>query len=83
MNSKGMQQKANSKGQLFRQATPDNQEGFGIMARDAIVKDSDATVFPSNMALVGGYRGNIQSVFPFRSWRCHGGFLQVRRGAGE
>ncbi|HEX3046548.1 MAG TPA: pectin esterase, partial [Bacillota bacterium] len=48
---------------FFAKATPDNQEGFGIMARDAIGNNLDATVFPSNMAMVGGYRGLVQSVF--------------------
>ncbi len=47
----------------FAKPTPDNQEGFGIMARDAIGKPSDSSVFASNMVLVGGYRGALQSVF--------------------
>ncbi|HOP75365.1 MAG TPA: right-handed parallel beta-helix repeat-containing protein [Bacillota bacterium] len=47
----------------FAKPYPDNQESFGIMARDAIGKHLDNTVFPSNMVLVGGYRGLIQSVF--------------------
>ena len=47
----------------FAKATPDNQEGFGIMARDAIGTNLDSTVFASNMVMVGGYRGLIQSVF--------------------
>ncbi len=47
----------------FAKATPDNQEGFGIMARDAIGNHLDSTVFASNMVMVGGYRGLIQSVF--------------------
>lgn len=47
----------------FAKATPDNQEGFGIMARDAIGNNLDSTVFASNMVMVGGYRGFIQSVF--------------------
>ncbi|HEX3043863.1 MAG TPA: right-handed parallel beta-helix repeat-containing protein [Bacillota bacterium] len=48
---------------FFAKATPDNQEGFGIMARDAIGTHLDKTVFASNMVMVGGYRGLIQSVF--------------------
>ncbi len=47
----------------FAKPTPDNQEGFGIMARDAIGKPSDSSVFASNMVMVGGYRGAMQSVF--------------------
>ncbi|HEX3046547.1 MAG TPA: right-handed parallel beta-helix repeat-containing protein, partial [Bacillota bacterium] len=47
----------------FAKATPDNQEGFGIMARDAIGNNLDSTIFASNMAMVGGYRGLVQSVF--------------------
>ena len=42
--------------------TPDNQEGFGIMARDAIGVHNDASVFYSNIAAVGGYRGVTQMV---------------------
>lgn len=42
--------------------TPDNQEGFGIMARDAIGVHNDASVFYSNMAAVGGYRGVTEMV---------------------
>ncbi|HEX3043862.1 MAG TPA: peptidase, partial [Bacillota bacterium] len=38
----------------FAKATPDNQEGFGIMARDAIGNNLDSTIFASNMAMVGG-----------------------------
>lgn len=47
----------------FAKEKPDNQEAFGIMARDAIGKNLDNSVFASNMVLVGGYRGNIQSVY--------------------
>jgi hypothetical protein len=61
--TKNFELSAKVKVNFFAKATPDNQEAFGIMARDAIGKDQDATVFPSNMVLVGGYRGNIQSVF--------------------
>lgn len=42
--------------------SPDNQEGFGIMARDAMGTHGDASVFYSNMAAVGGYRGVTQMV---------------------
>lgn len=35
----------------------DGQESFGIMARDAIGTDGDASVFASNIAAVGGYSG--------------------------
>jgi hypothetical protein len=47
---------------FFAKEKPDNQEGFGIMARDAINKDNDSSVFASNMVMVGGYRGTVQSV---------------------
>jgi len=47
----------------FEKASPDNQCGFGIMARDTIGTANDASVSSSNMVLVGGYRGNIQSVY--------------------
>jgi hypothetical protein len=48
---------------FFAKSNPDNQEGFGIMARDAIVRSLDPTVFASNMVMVGGYRGAMRSVF--------------------
>jgi hypothetical protein len=54
--------KAKIRVNFFAKEKPDNQEGFGIMARDAVNKDLEFSVFPSNMVLVGGYRGNIQSV---------------------
>jgi hypothetical protein len=38
----------------FAKASPDAQEGFGIMARDAINTDGNSTVFYSNVAAVGG-----------------------------
>jgi len=41
---------------------PNNQEAFGIMARDAIGADGDSSVFASNMVYVGGYRGQVQAV---------------------
>ncbi|HYH04411.1 MAG TPA: right-handed parallel beta-helix repeat-containing protein [Bacillota bacterium] len=61
--TKNFELSAKIKVNFFAKATPDNQEGFGIMARDAIGKDLEATVFPSNMVMVGGYRGVVQSVF--------------------
>jgi LPXTG-motif cell wall-anchored protein len=61
--SKNFELSADIKVNFFGKATPDNQEGFGIMARDAIGKNGDTTVFPSNMVMVGGYRGLVQSVF--------------------
>ena len=48
---------------FFAMPTPDNQEAFGIMARDAIGKNLDADVYPSNAVLVGGYHGKMQSAF--------------------
>lgn len=48
---------------FFAKPRPDNQEAFGIMARDAIGINLDPTVFASNMVMVGGYRGAVQSVF--------------------
>lgn len=48
---------------FFAKASPDRQEAFGIMARDAIGKHLDVSVFASNMVMVGGYRGLLQSVF--------------------
>ena len=35
----------------------DGQESFGIMARDAIGKEKDSSVFASNIAAVGGFAG--------------------------
>lgn len=35
----------------------DNQEGFGIMVRDAIGTDGDSSIFYSNAMSVGGYYG--------------------------
>lgn len=37
--------------------SPDDQEGFGIMVRDAIGTDGDSSVFNSNAMSVGGYFG--------------------------
>lgn len=47
----------------FAKPKSDKQEGFGIMARDAIGADGDTDAFASNMAMVGGYKGAIQSAF--------------------
>lgn len=47
---------------FFAKEKPDNQEAFGIMVRDRINKDNDSSVFPSNMIMIGGYRGYLQSV---------------------
>ncbi len=43
----------------FAKPTPDNQEAFGLMVRDAIGSFTSGTqpVFSSNVAAVGGYRG--------------------------
>ncbi|HEY9053291.1 MAG TPA: right-handed parallel beta-helix repeat-containing protein, partial [Rectinemataceae bacterium] len=41
---------------------PNNQEAFGLMARDAIGSQGDSSVFASNMVFVGGWRGQIQAV---------------------
>jgi pectin methylesterase-like acyl-CoA thioesterase len=61
--SKNFEISANVKVNYFEKAKPDNQCGFGIMARDILGVENDASVSPSNMAMVGGYQGNIQSVF--------------------
>lgn len=61
--SKNFELSANIKVNFFAKSTPDNQEAFGIMARDAIGTNLDTTVFASNMVMVGGYRGLVQSVF--------------------
>ncbi|MBU3218419.1 fibronectin type III domain-containing protein [Clostridium estertheticum] len=61
--SKNFELSADIKVNYFAKGTPDNQEAFGIMARDDIGKSLDPTVFSSNMVLVGGYRGLVQSVF--------------------
>jgi len=61
--SKNFVLSANVKVNFFAKPKFDKQEGFGIMARDAIGPDKNADAFPSNMVLVGGYSGLIQSVF--------------------
>jgi len=45
----------------FAKTTPDNQEAFGIMARDAIGENGNADVFSSNVVGAGGYRGTTQA----------------------
>lgn len=47
----------------FEKAKPDKQCGFGIMVRDTLGVENDISVAPSNMCLVGGYKGMVQSVF--------------------
>ncbi|SFU44918.1 Pectin methylesterase [Clostridium sp. DSM 8431] len=49
----------------FEKENPDNQCGFGIMARDTIGVANDDSIAPSNMVLVGGYKGNVQSVMRY------------------
>jgi hypothetical protein len=46
----------------FAKETPDNQEAFGLMVRDAIGTNLDSSVFSSNIAIVGGYRGVTNGV---------------------
>jgi len=41
----------------FAKDTPDGQEGFGIMVRDAINKNGNSDTFASNIAFVGGFKG--------------------------
>lgn len=61
--SKNFVLSADVKVNFFAKPKADRQEGFGIMARDAIGQDKNPDAFPSNMVLVGGYGGMIQSVF--------------------
>lgn len=42
---------------FITKAAPDNQEGFGIMVRDAIGTNGDSSIFYSNAMSVGGYYG--------------------------
>lgn len=44
---------------FITKASPDNQEGFGIMVRDAIGTDGDSSIFYSNAMSVGGYYGGF------------------------
>jgi pectin methylesterase-like acyl-CoA thioesterase len=66
--SKNFEISADVKVNFFAKTPPDGQEGFGLMARDAIGNNGDSSVFASNMVMVGGYGGAknialIQSVF--------------------
>lgn len=61
--SKNFELSADIKVNFFAKPTADNQEGFGIMARDAIGVNGNTDPFASNMVMVGGYRGLVQSVF--------------------
>jgi len=61
--SKNFDFSANVKVNYFEKSTIDKQCGFGIMARDTIGNAGDASISNSNMALVGGYSGLVQSVF--------------------
>lgn len=45
----------------FAKPTPDNQEAFGLMARDAIGQNGNSAIFSSNVVAVGGYRGTTQA----------------------
>lgn len=42
---------------FITKSAPDNQEGFGIMVRDSIGTDGDASIYYSNAMSVGGYYG--------------------------
>ena len=42
---------------FITKSAPDNQEGFGIMVRDAIGTNDDSSIFYSNAMSVGGYYG--------------------------
>lgn len=44
---------------FITKSSPDNQEGFGIMVRDAIGTDGDSSIFYSNAMSVGGYYGGF------------------------
>ncbi|WP_185966760.1 pectinesterase family protein [Clostridium sp. HBUAS56017] len=61
--SKNFEISADVKVNFFEKIKPDNQCGFGIMARDILGVENDASVSPSNMALVGGYQAKMMSVF--------------------
>ncbi len=52
---------ADIKVNAFAKESPDNQEAFGLMARDAIGKNGDSSVFSSNIVAVGGYKGTTQA----------------------
>jgi pectin methylesterase-like acyl-CoA thioesterase len=61
--SKNFEISADVKVNYFEKAKVDNQCGFGIMARDTIGTAGDTSTTSSNMVLVGGYRGAVESVF--------------------
>lgn len=42
---------------FITKSAPDNQEGFGIMVRDSINTNGDASIYYSNAMSVGGYYG--------------------------
>ena len=61
--SQNFELSATVKVNYFEKKSPDYQAGFGIMARDALGIKDDASLSPSNMVLVGGYEGKVESVF--------------------
>lgn len=61
--SQNFELSATVKVNYFEKTKPDNQAGFGIMARDVLGVKDDASLAPSNMVLVGGYNGKVESVF--------------------
>jgi hypothetical protein len=61
--SKNFELSADVKVNYFEKTNPDNQAGFGIMARDTIGAANDTSTSNSNMCLVGGYRSAVESVF--------------------
>ena len=61
--SKNFDLSAEVKVNYFEKATPDKQAGFGIMARDTIGPAGSVAISNSNMCLVGGYQGVVESVF--------------------
>ena len=63
--SKNFELSADVRVDYFEKENPDNQCGFGIMARDTIGVANDESIAPSNMVLVGGYKGNVQSVMRY------------------
>lgn len=54
---------ADVKVNYFEKSKPDNQCGFGIMARDVLGVKGDSSLSPSNAVIVGGYNGKVESVF--------------------
>ena len=52
---------ADIKVKAYAKNPQDGQESFGIMARDAIGKPGDSSIFASNIAAVGGYSGGTGS----------------------